>query len=242
MVILEPVQNAGGSFTPPAGYFAGVRDDLRPLRDPALRRRGDHRLRPRSATWFGSERYDIRPDLITCAKGLSSAYAVDRRRDRDRPRRSSRSSTDAAMYAHGITFGGHPVAGARSRSRTSRSCGASASSSTSPRTRTAFRDELAQLLELPIVGDLRGTGYFWALELVKDKETRETFSDDESRVAAARLPLATALRARPDLPRRRPRRPGGPDLAAARRRAAGVRRDRGHPRRRARRGLEDRSS
>ena len=43
----------------------------------------------------------------------------------------------------------------------------------------AFRATLAQLLELPIVGDLRGTGYFWALELVKDKETRETFDDEE---------------------------------------------------------------
>ena len=42
-----------------------------------------------------------------------------------------------------------------------------------------FRDTLAQLLELPIVGDLRGVGFFYALELVKDKETRETFTDDE---------------------------------------------------------------
>jgi adenosylmethionine-8-amino-7-oxononanoate aminotransferase len=43
----------------------------------------------------------------------------------------------------------------------------------------AFRSTLAQLLDLPIVGDLRGTGFFYALELVKDKETRETFSDEE---------------------------------------------------------------
>ena len=44
----------------------------------------------------------------------------------------------------------------------------------------AFRATLAQLLDLPIAGDLRGTGFFYALELVKDKETRETFDDDES--------------------------------------------------------------
>ena len=44
----------------------------------------------------------------------------------------------------------------------------------------AFRARLATLLELPIAGDLRGAGYFWAIELVKDKETRETFSADES--------------------------------------------------------------
>ena len=43
----------------------------------------------------------------------------------------------------------------------------------------AFEKTLAQLLDLPIVGDLRGTGFFWALELVKDKDTRETFSDEE---------------------------------------------------------------
>ena len=43
----------------------------------------------------------------------------------------------------------------------------------------AFRSTLAQLLDLPIVGDLRGTGFFYALELVKNKETRETFSDEE---------------------------------------------------------------
>jgi adenosylmethionine-8-amino-7-oxononanoate aminotransferase len=43
-----------------------------------------------------------------------------------------------------------------------------------------FHDTLAQLLELPIVGDLRGVGYFYALELVKDKDTRETFTDDEA--------------------------------------------------------------
>ena len=43
----------------------------------------------------------------------------------------------------------------------------------------AFREQLASLLELPIVGDLRGTGYFWALELVKNKETRESFSQQE---------------------------------------------------------------
>ena len=84
------------------------------------------------------------------------------------------------MYAHGITFGGHPVGERRSRSRTSRSCSASASSSTSPSRRRAFRDQLATLLDLDIVGDLRGAGYLWALELVKDKETRETFTDDES--------------------------------------------------------------
>src|SRR3712207_1482992 len=108
MVIMEPVQNAGGSFTPPAGYFAGVRalcDEYGILlcADEVITGFG------RVGAWFGSERYDIRPDLVTCAKGLSSAYAsigaVVARDAVMEPFLAER-----GMYAHGITFGGHPVA------------------------------------------------------------------------------------------------------------------------------------
>jgi adenosylmethionine-8-amino-7-oxononanoate aminotransferase len=82
------------------------------------------------------------------------------------------------MYTHGITFGGHPVAAAvalknleiMKRERVVESV---------VEQEEAFRSTLAQLLDLPIVGDLRGTGYFWALELVKDKDTRETLGVEE---------------------------------------------------------------
>jgi adenosylmethionine-8-amino-7-oxononanoate aminotransferase len=82
------------------------------------------------------------------------------------------------MYSHGITFGGHPVQSAialknieiMKRERIVEHVAEK---------QDAFRSTLEQLLDLPIAGDLRGTGYFYALELVKDKETRETFSDDE---------------------------------------------------------------
>ena len=82
------------------------------------------------------------------------------------------------MYTHGITFGGHPVQCAialknieiMKRERVVENVRENGD---------AFRATLAQLLDLPIVGDLRGTGYFYALELVKDKETRETFTDEE---------------------------------------------------------------
>ena len=82
------------------------------------------------------------------------------------------------MYAHGITFGGHPVQCAialknieiMKRERVVENVRDNGE---------AFRSTLARLLELPIVGDLRGTGFFYALELVKDKETRRTFSDEE---------------------------------------------------------------
>jgi adenosylmethionine-8-amino-7-oxononanoate aminotransferase len=177
MVIFEPVQNAGGSFTPPAGYFQGVREicdryGILLCADEVITGFG------RLGEWFGSLRYDIRPDLITSAKGLSSSYAAigavlvaDRVFDAF--------DDDTAMYAHGITFGGHPVGCAvalknieiMKRERVVESVA---------ELESELRAQLATLLELDIVGDLRGAGYLWALELVKDKETRETFDHEES--------------------------------------------------------------
>ena len=177
LVHMEPVQNAGGAFTPPAGYWQGVREicdryDILLSADEVIT------AFCRLGYWFGSERYDIRPDIVTCAKGLSSAYAaIGAVIATDTVMEPF--LTEKGMYTHGITFGGHPVgcavalknleimkrerivAGVREHEE-------------------AFRSTLAQLLDLPIVGDLRGTGFFYALELVKDKETRETFTDEES--------------------------------------------------------------
>src|SRR5207248_1370279 len=124
----------------------------------------------RVGAWFASKKYDIRPDLVTCAKGLSSAYApIGAVIASDRVFEAF--ASEMAMYAHGITFGGHPVSCAvalknleiMERERLVEHVAGSEAS---------FRERLATLLELPIVGDLRGVGYFFALELVKDKETR----------------------------------------------------------------------
>jgi adenosylmethionine-8-amino-7-oxononanoate aminotransferase len=82
------------------------------------------------------------------------------------------------MYTHGITFGGHPVQAAIALKNLEIMKREKIVERVADEQGT-FRDTLAQLLELPIVGDLRGTGFFYALELVKDKETRETFSDEE---------------------------------------------------------------
>src|SRR3954463_181904 len=107
MVIMEPVQNAGGAFTPPAGYFAGVREicdeyGILLCADEVITGFG------RLGAWFGSELYDIRPDLVTSAKGLSSAYAsIGAGIAADHVIEPFMESE--AMYAHGITFGGHPV-------------------------------------------------------------------------------------------------------------------------------------
>jgi adenosylmethionine-8-amino-7-oxononanoate aminotransferase len=176
MVLMEPVQNAGGAFTPPAGYWQGVREicdryGVLLCADEVITGFG------RLGSWFGSELYDIKPDMITCAKGLSSAYAsIGAVVASDRVAEPFLSGN--AMYTHGITFGGHPVQCAialknleiMKRERVVENVHDNGD---------AFRTTLAQLLDLPIVGDLRGTGFFYALELVKDKETRETFTDEE---------------------------------------------------------------
>jgi adenosylmethionine-8-amino-7-oxononanoate aminotransferase len=176
MVLMEPVQNAGGSFTPPAGYWKGVREicdkyGVLLCADEVITGFG------RLGSWFGSEHYDIKPDMITCAKGLSSAYAsIGAVVASDRVVEPF--LDDASMYTHGITFGGHPVQCAialknleiMKRERVVENVRDNGD---------AFRATLAQLLDLPIVGDLRGTGFFYALELVRNKETRETFSHEE---------------------------------------------------------------
>jgi len=176
LVHMEPVQNAGGSFIAPAGYWRGVREicdryDILLSADEVITGFG------RLGHWFASERYDIRPDIVTCAKGLSSSYAaIGAVIATDRVMEPFLEA--GSMYTHGITFGGHPVMSAialknieiMKRERIMEHVLGN---------EDAFRKTLGQLLELPIVGDLRGAGYFYALELVKDKETRETFSDDE---------------------------------------------------------------
>jgi adenosylmethionine-8-amino-7-oxononanoate aminotransferase len=176
LVIMEPVQNAGGAFTPPEGYWKGVREicdryDILLAADEVITAFG------RLGAWFASERYDIRPDLITSAKGLSSAYAsigavIASERVMEPFLEGHK------MYTHGITFGGHPVQCAialknieiMKRERIVEHVAEK---------QDAFQATLEQLLDLPIVGDLRGTGFFYAIELVKDKETRETFTEEE---------------------------------------------------------------
>jgi adenosylmethionine-8-amino-7-oxononanoate aminotransferase len=177
MVIFEPVQNAGGSFTPPAGYFQGVREicdryGILLCADEVITGFG------RVGAWFGSEKYDIRPDLMTTAKGLSSSYAsIGAVLVADHVYEAF--ADDVSMYAHGITFGGHPVACAIALKNIEIMKREGIVERVAEK-QHVLQAKLATLLELPIAGDLRGTGYLWALELVKDKETRETFSDEES--------------------------------------------------------------
>jgi adenosylmethionine-8-amino-7-oxononanoate aminotransferase len=176
LVHMEPVQNAGGCLTPPAGYWQGVREicdryDILLSADEVITAFG------RIGYWFGSERYDVRPDIVTMAKGLSSSYAaIGAVVATDTVMEPFLDST--SMYSHGITFGGHPVMCAIAL-KNIEIMKREGIVEHVRETQDVFRGRLEQLLDLPIVGDVRGTGFFYALELVKDKATRETFSDAE---------------------------------------------------------------
>ncbi|HXQ62984.1 MAG TPA: aspartate aminotransferase family protein, partial [Acidimicrobiales bacterium] len=176
-VYLEPVQNAGGCFTPPPGYFQRVREicdrhGVLLVSDEVICAFG------RLGEWFGAIRYGYQPDIITVAKGLTSGYAplgamiasdrlVEPFLDGD------------SSFSHGFTFAGHPV-----------SCAVAMANldvferddilGHVRRTQGAFRAGLRTLEDLPIVGDVRGDGFFYGLELVKDKQTRESLDDEES--------------------------------------------------------------
>jgi adenosylmethionine-8-amino-7-oxononanoate aminotransferase len=176
-VYLEPVQNAGGCLVPPEGYFARVREicdryGVLLVSDEVICAFG------RLGEWFGAQRYDYLPDMITCAKGLTSGYsplgAVICRDHLAEPFLEGRRS-----FLHGITFGGHPVSCAVGLTNLD----AMESEGVLDQVRTheaGFRERLEGLRDLPIVGDVRGAGYFLALELVRDQDTGETFSDEDS--------------------------------------------------------------
>jgi len=176
-VFLEPVQNSGGCFPPPPGYFQRVREicdeyNVLLVSDEVICAFG------RLGEMFGSTRYGYQPDIITCAKGLTSGYAP----------LGAMIATDAlmepfltgtTMFAHGYTFGGHPVSTAVAMANLDIFEREQVNEHVRG-TEGAFRATLEKLYDLPIVGDVRGDGYFFGIELVKDKATKETFDDNEA--------------------------------------------------------------
>jgi len=176
-VFLEPVQNSGGCFPPPPGYFDRVREicdkhGVLLVSDEVICAFG------RLGHYFGAQRYGYQPDIITFAKGVTSGYAP----------LGGMITSDALIqpfiegtgsFLHGVTFAGHPV-----------SCAVALANldvfekedllGHVRAHEAAFRATLEKLTDLPIVGDVRGEGFFYGIELVKDKATRETFTDEES--------------------------------------------------------------
>jgi adenosylmethionine-8-amino-7-oxononanoate aminotransferase len=172
-VFVEPVQNAGGSIPPPPGYFDRLREicdthDVLLVSDEVICAYG------RLGTMFGADKFGYQPDIITSAKGLTSGYAaLGAAIISDRIFEPFSKGTTS--FPHGYTFGGHPVA-----------CAAALANldvfekedllGNVLRNEDAFRETLEKLLDLPIVGNVRGNGYFWSVELVRDQGTKEPFT------------------------------------------------------------------
>ncbi len=176
-VFLEPVQNSGGCFPPPPGYFQRVREicdkhDVLLVSDEVICSFG------RLGTMFGSDKFGYVPDMITCAKGLTSGYSpIGACIVSDRIAEPFWTGQD--FFPHGYTFGGHPVSAAVAMANLD-IFEREGLNEHVLQNEGAFRATLEKLLDLPIVGDVRGDGYFYGIELVKDKVTKETFDDDES--------------------------------------------------------------
>lgn len=176
-VFLEPVQNSGGCFPPPPGYFQRVREicdeyDVLLVSDEVICAFG------RLGHMFGADRYEYQPDIITCAKGITSGYApLGAMIATDRLFEPF--SKGDVSFAHGYTFGGHPVSTAVAMANLDIFEREGINQHVLD-TEGAFRATLERLLDLPIVGDVRGDGYFYGIELVKDKTTKETFNAEES--------------------------------------------------------------
>jgi len=176
-VILEPLQNAGGSIPPQEGYFQRVREicdrhNVLLVSDEVICAFG------RLGHYFGCERYGYQPDIVTMAKALTSAYVpMGGMIVSDQVYEPFAGGKE--MFVHGFTFGGHPVAAAVAMANLDvfereDLCG-------HVREHEAeFTEMLEGLKDIPIVGHVRGDGYFHSIELVKDRETKETFTDEES--------------------------------------------------------------
>src|ERR1035437_1556196 len=132
----------------------------------------------RLGEWFGGQKYDYTPDIITCAKGLTAGYApLGAMIVSDRLAEPFQHGD--ASFIHGLTCAGHPV-----------SCGIALKSieimenehvlENVRANEDYFRQSLLNLRDIPIVGDVRGAGYFWGVELVKNQETKETWAGDDA--------------------------------------------------------------
>ena len=176
-VFLEPVQNSGGCFPPPPGYFERVREicdeyDVLLVSDEVICAFG------RIGSMFACDDFNYVPDIITCAKGMTSGYSpIGAMIASDRLFEPFRKGT--TYFPHGYTFGGHPVSAAVAMANLDifeREGLNDHVKANAPR----FRAALERLLDLPVVGDVRGAGYFYGIELVKYKDTREKCNDEES--------------------------------------------------------------
>lgn len=175
-VFVEPVQNAGGCFPPPPGYFQRLREicdrhDVLLVSDEVICAFG------RLGTMFGADKFGYQPDMITCAKGMTSGYSpIGATIISDRLAEPFYKGDNT--FLHGYTFGGHPVSSAVALANLDIFEREGLNQHVLDN-EANFLGTLNKLRDLPIVGDVRGNGYFYGIELVKDKVTKESFNDDE---------------------------------------------------------------
>jgi adenosylmethionine-8-amino-7-oxononanoate aminotransferase len=132
----------------------------------------------RLGEWFGCLRYDYQPDLMTVAKAITSAYApMGALIASDKLAEPFMQGTES--FVHGFTFAGHPIASAMALANIDVMEREDLNGHVRAK-EGELRDMLEGLRDIPIVGDIRGAGFFQAIELVKDTETKEGFSDEES--------------------------------------------------------------
>lgn len=176
-VFMEPVQNTGGAFVPPEGYWARVREicdhyGVLLVSDEVISAFG------RFGHMFGSLRYGYQPDMITFAKGITSGYSpLGGVMVSDR---ISEPFVDAPVaFLQGQTFGAHPVSCAVANANLDvfereDLCGHVLAN------QDRFKSLIESLRDIPLVGDVRGDGYFLAIELVTDQVSRGTFSPEQA--------------------------------------------------------------
>jgi adenosylmethionine-8-amino-7-oxononanoate aminotransferase len=198
-VVLEPVQNSGGCLVAPPGYFDRVREicdrhDVLLVSDEVICAFGRH------GSTFACQKFGYQPDIITCAKGMTSGYSpIGAMITTDRVIEPF--LAEKTMFPHGYTFAGHPVSAAVALANLDIMDREGLNQRVLSQ-QEAFRSTLSKLYDLPIVGDVRGDGYFWAIELVTDKDTKQGLdADQRERLVRGFLPGAlfdNGLYCRPD--------------------------------------------
>ena len=198
VLIAEPVQNAGGCLTPPPGYWRGLREicdehGILLIADSVICGFG------RLGNWLGIEQEGVVPDLVTTAKGITSAYApmgavfV-------RSHIAESLHQPGVTFRHGITFGGHPAAAAAALTNIEIFEREGVLENVQSLT-GHLATRMEELRALPIVGDVRGAGFFRAVELVKDDDHTRFEQAERDRLLRGFLPkrlLEAGLIARAD--------------------------------------------
>lgn len=172
--IAEPIQGAGGVIVPPESYWPKIKEildkyDILFVADEVICGFG------RTGEWFGSDFYGLKPDMMTIAKGLTSGYIpMGGLIVRDEVVAVLNEGGD---FNHGFTYSGHPVAAAVALENIRILREEKIVERVNAETAPYLQKRLRELSDHPLVGEVRGVGLLGAIELVKDKATRERYTD-----------------------------------------------------------------